>query len=166
MDEPSFRTKTGTCTITEGRLVLARQGARGAAAQATIGSSVTRARVLYGVAAVGFVYIGIRAISGGQSLVGGLLCFFALYLVLGVVRSQGLSAASEIPLAAIQRVELHRPRPPLTRGYFVVHFTEGPQTLRRLILLPGSLTGGTAEFDKAVAILEQSGVLKPQPAIA
>jgi hypothetical protein len=46
--ELSFRTKTGTCTITADQIILLRAGGRGRLAQFLFGSSITRAIVLYG----------------------------------------------------------------------------------------------------------------------
>jgi hypothetical protein len=156
-----FRTKTGTCTITADRIVLGREGLRGVAAQAWVGeSSVGRPLMVYGALAALLALYGLRLVTQHQLAVGALLCIVALLLARAIVQSRGLSATPEIPRASIQRIEANRPRPLLTRGYFVVHFTEASQARKRLIILPGSLSGGKAEFEYACAVLKQYELLK------
>ena len=125
-----------------------------------VGASLWGARITYVACATIFAFIGIRAILGTQPILGGLMCLAALYLALGVLRGRNLSAVPEIPLASIQKVEAHWPRPPLTRGYFIVHFTESQKPRQRIIMLPGSLSKGGAEFEKAIRVLTASGLLK------
>lgn len=119
-----------------------------------------RVLIVYLGLAAGFAFSGVRSIFDGQVVMGGLLCLFSLYLVQGVFRSRGLSAASEVLRASVQHVDVHRPRPPLTRGYFVVHFVENGEPRKRLIMLPGSLAGGRSEFEKAIRVLKTAGLLK------
>src|SRR5687768_7074196 len=61
-DSRSFRTKTGMCTITDDRIVLTRDGARGAAAGAVVGSSITRTLIIYLVLAAVLGFIGVRSV--------------------------------------------------------------------------------------------------------
>jgi hypothetical protein len=154
-----FRTKTGTCIISADRLVLQREGARGAAAEVLVGGSVGRVLVIYVIVAVVLGVLGVKGLLEGDVTMGGVLCGFALYLTVGVLRSRGLSATPEIPLASIERIEACAPRPPLTRGYFVVHFRENGVPRKRLVMLPGSLSGGAQEFDRAQRVLERAGLL-------
>jgi hypothetical protein len=155
-----FRTKTGTCTITEDRIVLAREGLRGVAAQGLVGSSVNRPLIIYSAVAAFLAFSGVRLILQQRAVEGALLCVASLLLARAVFRSRGLSATPEIPLASVQRVEAKRPRPPLTRGHFVVHFEEAGRPRKRLIILPGSLSGGTAEFNRAYGVLKECGLLR------
>jgi hypothetical protein len=154
-----FRTKTGFCTLEEDRLVLTREGVRGVVAEGVVGSSVARPLIIYGLLAVLLASLGARLVLQGQHLEGGLL-WAALLLGRAVFRSRSLSATPQLALASIQRVEPVRPRPPFTRGYFVVHFTEGGVARRRLIMLPGVASGGTGEFDRACAVFGACGLLK------
>ena len=156
----SFRTKTGTCTITDDRMVLSREGMRGVAAHALVGSSISRPLIVYVAVAAISAFSGVRSILDEQLVMGAFLCLFSLFLVHGIVRSRGLTAVPEILLSSIQRVEAHRPRPPLTRGYFVVHFLDNGLPRKRLVMLPGSLSGGGSEFAKALRVLEASGLMK------
>jgi hypothetical protein len=159
----AFRTKTGACTIEHDRIVLARTGPRGAVARMLIGSSIRRTLVIYIVlAAVSFVS-GLTLVFAEQRMAGGTVFLYGLLLLTGIVRSRGLSAVSEIPIAAIQRIEGHPPRPPLTRGYFVVYYTAEGKQFKRLIMLPGSLSGGGAEYNKALCVFDVAGLLTLKP---
>lgn len=154
----AFRTKTGTCSLADGRIVLSRTGARGALANSLVGSSVHRILAIYTALALITLYLGTRAIIASQPIFGGILVGMALLLVRGIWRSRGLSAASEIEFASVTSIEPHSPVPPLTRGYFVVHFKVGDKAFRRLIILPGIAEGGVAEFAKATSALRDAGL--------
>jgi hypothetical protein len=155
---PSFRTKTGVCTVEGGRLVLSRQGVRGEAAKVLVGASPRRVLLLYAIAAFMLGYVGVQSIRMGRLGAGIALCAAAALLAVSVMRSWNVSAAPQIPLSAIRRVEPHRGRAPLTRPYFVVHFDENKSLKKRLVMLPGVAQGGAAEFDKALEVLKQAGL--------
>ena len=159
MEERSFRTKTGRCELHDDRLVLERSGARGALAGAIFGSSVIRARVFYGVLVVVLVLLaGIDLIQGepGQAAIFLLL---AVFLGRGILKTRGLSATPVVMRAAIKRIEGRPPVAPVTRGYFIVHFEENGQALRRVVLLPGVLDGGGAEYTRAVELFRREGLV-------
>ena len=99
-----FRTKTGTCTITEDRIVLAREGLRGVAAHGLVGSSVSRPLIVYSALAAFLAFGGVKLILQNQAVEGTLLCVGSLLLARAVFHSRGLSATPEIPLASVQRV--------------------------------------------------------------
>ena len=76
----------------------------------------------------------------------------------GISRSRGLSAAPVLVRSEITRIEARAPSPPFTRGHFIVHFTQQGQALRRLVILPGTLEGGSAEYARAVELLRREGL--------
>jgi len=154
-----FRTKTGTCVITSEQILLERNGVRGMAASAIFGSSITRGLILYSVlAAVGLV-IGVASFFT-QDYFGAIL-FCGLGLVFGwnVWSSRHNSAASVIDRKAIRNIEAHPPRVPITRGYFVVHFDDKGVTRQRLIMLPGSMSNGSEEFERALCVMREVGLV-------
>jgi len=154
----SFRTKTGTCTVTAKEIVLSRHGARGWLAQRMFGDSIRRVLFLRGIIGAGCLLAGIYSLAGQDFVTGVLLILVALYCVSSLVASRGFSAASVMPVDSVVSIETHPPRPPVTRGYFVVHSLQGDKKRKRIIILPGSLSGGSQEFEKAVSVLRQSGL--------
>lgn len=164
-DQPvpfTFRTKTGVCTVTPDQIILTRSGVRGAAAEQVVGNSILRPLVLYSVLGGAALIGGLWSLARGPSFFGIFLLLVGILLLWNVVASRGNSASSVIPRAAIRAIEAHPPHPPMTRGYFNVFFTEDGQERTRIIMLPGSLADGQAEYERAESILRTSGLL-PTP---
>lgn len=160
---PSFRTKTGTCVIHADRLVLERSGPRGALANALFGHSVLRGQIFYGVMVVLLAMLAVLDAIQGDAAQAGLFLVLAVFLVRGILKSRGLSATPVIVRAAITRIEARPPMAPVTRGHFIVHFTENGRALRRLLILPGVLDGGAAEYARAIDLLRQEGLPFAEP---
>jgi hypothetical protein len=159
----TFRTKTGTCTITDSEIVLSREGVRGSVAEVTIGSSVPRLLLKYVVLAGILGYQAASALEEGALFTGYAFAGLAAFVLISAARSWDCSAAPRISRSSIRRVEARKPMPPLTRGYFVVHFMDGMKRRRRLIMLPGALSGGRGEFEHAVRIMREAGLLSMTP---
>jgi len=157
--EYSFRTKTGTCTITPDQIILTREGPRGAAAERFIGSSVRRALLIYALLGVGVLSLGLRYFYIGPAAAGVIPVLIGVYLLWNVITSRNCSAVPIINRTAIRTVEAHPPRPPITRGYFAVLFSENGKESKRLIMLPGSMHGGRAEYKHAAATMRASGLI-------
>ncbi len=156
---PTFRTKTGTCTITREQIVLTRQGVRGRVADALIGSvSTRRLLVLYTVLGLSFLSIGVLCLSRHLYVVAALAIAMGAFLLVNTVRSRNNSAAPVILRDQIQSITAKKPIPSATRGYFKVQFLQGSRSVTRLIILPGVLEDGQAEFDKAIAAFRSSGI--------
>lgn len=152
-----FKTKTGTCEVTRERLVLTRSGLTGNAARGLIGNSKIRVLVLYGIVGISaLVYAVIMILSEnyGQAALFGLI---GVYLGYNVFASLNNSATPEIERSEVENIVIHPPRPPLTRAYFVVHFLRDGKSKKRLILLPGSMSGGSNEYENALTILRDAG---------
>ena len=156
---PSFRTKTGLCTITPDRLLIARDGVRGVAARLVIGNSVTRVLLLYSVLALILLAVGLLFLLTARTVEGALMCLAAALLFRAVIRSRNNTAAPEISRAHIVSVEARGPREGLTRAYFTVHYRDGTAIKKRLIMLPGSLSSGAAEYQKARQVFIDAGLL-------
>ncbi len=156
---PKFRTKTGFCTITPDQIVLTRGGLRGQIAEVMYGSG-SRLSTLIRSAVIGFSLLGFgfylltrHATFGGVFLVA-----FGAYFLLNVVLSCNSSATPVIPRTQIQTIVACKPMPPTTRGYFTIAFLENSRQVQRLIILPGVLDGGEAEFQKALMVFQSCGL--------
>jgi hypothetical protein len=159
MGERIFRTKTGTCTVGPQQIVLTRQGFGGSLARLLYGQSILRLRILYGVSGTAALALGVWAFASDDYVTGVLLSAMALVCLWSLIASRGGSAATTIERSAITSVDVHEPHPPLTRGYFVVHFLEKGKECQRAIMLPGSMGGGGEEFKKAVLVMREAGFL-------
>jgi hypothetical protein len=157
--EHSFRTKTGTCTITMARIVLAREGIQGEAAERLFGKSMWRALAIHSLIGVSVLVFGAWSVSEGDYVWGGLCCLFGAIFLWNVIVSRNNSATPAIERSSIRLVEAHPPRPPRTRGYFVVRFAEGGKERKRLIMLPGSASGGSEEYTLACSMMREAGLL-------
>lgn len=155
----TFRTKTGTCTITSEQIILTREGTRGAFAQWALGNSIGRILLVYGLLGGSALAFGISSLLRGGMVEGVLLSVVGAYFLWGVFSSRHNSAAPILNRSAIRTVEAHPPRPPATRGYFAISFEEDGKMRKRLIILPGMLENGSEEYVRAESALRASGLL-------
>jgi hypothetical protein len=156
----TFETKTGFCHIFPDRIVLSRDGIAGEIASVTVGNNIARILVIYGMMALGFLAIAIDGYRKGilaQQIVPGVL---AVVLICSIVASRNNSAAPVIGRSRIRKVTFRKAIPGFTRSHFVVRFEDERGKLKkRLIMLPGSLTGGPKETEKAVKIMTEAGLI-------
>jgi hypothetical protein len=75
-------------------------------------------------------------------------------------RLHGDRFPSEVSRKHITRVEAHPPVTGITRGYFWIHYQDAGEIKKRIIILPGSLSGGALEYEKAKRIFELEGMMK------
>lgn len=154
-----FKTKTGYCHVTADRLVLTRDGILGNVAKVAVGNTITRILVIYGVFSVGLIYYAYDSFAKGQFMTGVFFGGLAAYLVYGISNSLNNSATPIIERKDIRKVTFKKAIPGLTRSRFEVDFEEGGKLKKRLILLPGSLSGGQDETPKAVEIMTSEKLL-------
>ncbi|GAB3832403.1 phosphoribosylaminoimidazolesuccinocarboxamide synthase [Hymenobacter jeollabukensis] len=159
-DNSVFKTKTGYCHVLPDNIVLTREGAIGQAAEAVAGNNIARPLALYGLFTAGLAYLAYDYYLQANY---GLTGFFSLLVVLlayGILRSLNNSAQPVLDRKHIQRVSFRPGLPGLTRAHFEVTFLDarGKQK-KRLIMLPGSLSDGKAETEKAVSIMRAEKLL-------
>jgi len=133
--ENSFRTKAGTCVITPSQIVLERQGLLGAIGKYVYGNNIYRALAIYGILGAELLTVGIWLLIAEDFLGAVLLCLVGVFFVGNVFLNWNASAAPTIDRSNIQSVSTRRPRPPLTRGYFVVWFSKNGKARKRFIML-------------------------------
>jgi hypothetical protein len=159
-NEYTFRTKTGVCTVSPSRLVLTRRGVVGKAAQATLGNSIYRVLIINGILGIAALVYGIWSLIDNNVASGLFFCIIGVFLLLNVILSRNNSVTGFIERSTVKSVEAHPPRPPFTRGYFIIHFLHNSKEHKRMVMLPGSLSGGNAEYPKALAIMKKTGWLE------
>lgn len=155
-----FKTKTGFCHILPDKIVLTRNGLRGDLAVVAAGSNIARLLITYTGLATVLFYVAYTAFRHGDT--GEAIFFGALgaFLLLGVLRSLNNSATPVIERSSIQSVRFVRGFTGLTRSRFEVRFAnEKGQIKKRLIMLPGTVTGGREEAQKALIIMRSENLI-------
>lgn len=159
--EKTFKTKTGFCHVLPDRIVLTRDGIIGNVAKVTVGNNVTRILIIYGVITIGLFYFALEAFQNGQALQPILFGLIGLYLIYGIINSLKNSATPIIDRQRIKEVKLKRAAKGLTRSRFEVLFEdEKGKIKKRLIMLPGSMTDGQNETERAIEIMTEEQLLK------
>ena len=80
-------------------------------------------------------------------------------LVWGILKSLNNSASPIIDRKTIRQVRFIHGKDGLTRSRFEVFFVEKGKVKKRLILLPGPLSDGEAETEKAVALMRNERLI-------
>jgi hypothetical protein len=153
-NEKKFKTKTGFCHILPDKIVLTRDGIIGNTSTIIVGNNISKILIIYGGFSVGLLYFTFDNYRNGQiaqSIVFGLMAFFLIY---SIVTSINNSATPIINRQKIKEIKFKKSVVGLTRSRFEVLFENDlGQIKRRIIMLPGSLTDGQAETEKAIKIM-------------
>ena len=155
---PSFRTKSGLCTVTPDQIVLTRVGLRGRFAELVLGSGTTRLLLTYAVLGIVLVGVGIYYLRQSKVVDAVIALAIGVLLLTNAFRSRRNTATPVIPRAAIQSIIATKPVAAMTRGYFAVEFLENARLVKRIIILPGILENGQAEYQKALEVFQSCGL--------
>jgi hypothetical protein len=155
----TFRTKTGFCHITADKIILARDGVIGNISKVTVGDNVARILIIYGLLSIGLIYFAYDSYVKGDMTMTLFFGLIGLYLVYGIVKSRNNSATPIIERKDIERITYNSGAAGLTRPRFEIEFNDRGQIKKRLIILPGTLTGGRSEADKAIQIMREERLL-------
>jgi len=153
-NEKTFKTKTGFCHILPDKIVLTRDGIIGNVATVTVGNNISRILIIYGGLSVGLFYFAFDNYRNGQIAQPILFGLLGIYLIYGIINSINNSATPIIDRQKIKEVKFKKAIVGLTRSRFEVLFeNDHGQIKKRLIMLPGSLTDGQNETEKAIKIM-------------
>ncbi len=158
--EKKFRTKTGYCHILEDKVVLTRDGNIGNIAEVTVGKTIYRILILYTLITIGLAYVAVGSFKNRDYFTAAIFMIIACYLLYGILSSLNNSATPVIERQSIKKIKFINGITGLTRSRFVVNFTNKKGKLKkRLIMLPGSLTGGQTETDIAYKIMSDEKLI-------
>lgn len=158
--ERKFRTKTGFCHILDDKIVLTRDGIIGDISKITVGNSITRTLIIYGLLSIGFLYYAYESYIEKDILFAVFFLLIVVFLIYGILSSLNNSATPIIERKSIQEIRVNKGISGLTRARFEVLFIdENGKTKKRLIMLPGSFTGGHTETDIALRIMTEEKLL-------
>jgi hypothetical protein len=159
-NEKTFKTKTGFCHILPDRIVLTRDGIIGNVAAVTVGNNISRILIIYGGISAGLFYYAFDYYKSGQIYLPILFGLLGLYLIYGILNSINNSATPIIDRNKIRDVKFKKAFIGLTRSHFEVMFEdEKGKIKKRLIMLPGSMTDGQNETEKALRIMTEEKII-------
>ena len=152
--------KTGFCHISSDRIVLSRDGVIGNVSKVTVGNNIAKILVIYGCIAIGLFYFTFEAYKNGHTLQSILLGLLGLFLIFVIMTGLNNSATPIIERQSIKEVKFKKAILGITRSRFEIMFEdENGKIKKRLIMLPGSLTDGQNETEKAVRIMKKEKLL-------
>ena len=160
-NEKRFRTKTGYCHILSDKIVLTRDGIIGNLAKVTVGNTISRPLIIYGLFSIVLIYYAFDSFKKEDTVSAIFFMVIAVLFIYGILRSLNNSATPIIERQSIQRIKFIKGLIGLTRTRFEVYFTDNNgKTKKRLIMLPGSLTGGQTETDIAYRIMIEEKLIE------
>lgn len=152
--EKTFKTKTGYCHVLPDRIVLSRDGIIGNVVKVTVGNEISSTLIIYGALSIGLFYIAFQRFQRGERADPLFFGLVGLYLIYGILSSMNNFATPIIEREKIKEVKFKRSIAGLTRSRFEVFFEDKQgKRKKRLIMLPGSLTNGENETEKALQIM-------------
>jgi len=159
-NEKTFRTKTGYCQVFPDKIVLSRSGVQGGMAKVMVGDRIGRVLIIYSALALYFGYESWIAFGQGQTISAILFLILAILFTYNVIRSRNNSATPVLDRSSIERVVFKAAVPGATRAVFEVYFIDARgKERKRMIMLPGSLTGGPEATEKALRIMREERLL-------
>ncbi len=155
-----FRTKTGFCHVLNDKIVLTRDGVIGNISNVVVGKGITRILVINGVVSIALLYSAYIDFRKGELFLPVLYGLLGGWLIYGVLSSLNNSATPIIERSKIKSIKFRKAITGLTRSVFIVFFEDkNGKVKKRLIMLPGSLTGGKEETEKAMNIMSEEGLI-------
>lgn len=156
----TFITKTGFCHVLPDKIVLTRDGIIGNVAKVTVGNNISRILLIYSGLSCLLMYAAYDFYLQGQIAKTILFGLIAVYLVYGIINSLNNSATPIIYRDKIKDVKLKKAIAGLTRSRFEIKFEDDDGKIKkRLIILPGSISGGPNETEKAIKIMTEEKLL-------
>ena len=159
--EKTFITKTGFCHVLPDKIVLTRDGIIGNVAKVTVGNNISRILLIYSSLSCFLIFAAYDFYLQEQIAKTILFGLIAAYLIYSILNSLNNSATPIIYRDNIKEVKLKKAIPGLTRTRFEIKFEDDNGKIKkRLIMLPGSMSGGTDETEIAIKIMIEEKLLK------
>ncbi|WP_417366255.1 phosphoribosylaminoimidazolesuccinocarboxamide synthase [Flavobacterium beibuense] len=157
--EKKFKTKTGYCHILPDNIVLTRDGVLGEISKITVGNTMVRSMVLYSLFLLYLIYKVVTLYGIGDMVRAILHLAVAALLFFVLLKSMNNSATPVIPRNKIKSVTFKKATA-LTRACFLIDFEDEKGKLKkRLIMLPGSMSGGQEAVEDAVKIMQEEKLI-------
>jgi hypothetical protein len=157
----TFKTKTGFCHVEKDNIILTRDGIIGNISKITTNNKISRILIIYSGLSFFLLYNASKAYKTGERMFSLYFVLLAIFLIYGILKSWNNSATPIIERNRIKDVKFINAKSGLTRSRFEILFEDTNGKLKkRLIMLPGSLSDGRIETDKALEIMKKEGFIK------
>lgn len=151
----TFKTKTGFCHILPHKIILTRDGIIGNVAKAAVGKNTSRVLVIYGVLSTFLLYSALDSFQRDEFPISIVYSIVGLFLIYGIFTSLNNSATPIIERNKIKSVKFKKAIFGITRSRFEILFEENNGKIKkRIIMLPGSMSNGQKETEKAIRIMK------------
>jgi hypothetical protein len=154
--EKKFKTKTGFCHILPDKIILTRDGIIGNVAKVTVGNNISRILIIYSGLSIFLIYSAYNYFQKEQISISVLYGIVGLFLIYAIFASLNNSATPIIERSKIKSVKFKKAAFGITRSRFEILFEENNGKIKkRLIMLPGSMSNGQKETEKARKIMKE-----------
>ncbi len=158
--EKTFRTKTGYCHILPDKVVLTRDGIPGNIAKVTVGNTIYRVLFIYSIISCLLIYAMYDLYQKEHFFLVNLYGLIVLFLLYGIISSLNNSTTPVIDRNKIRSIVFRKGIPGLTRSRFEIKFEdEAGKIKQRLIMLPGSMSDGANETEKALKMMAEEKLM-------
>jgi len=159
-NEKRFKTKIGFCHILPDKIILTRDGVTENLTPVASGNNIANILVIYIVIACGLLYFAFDEYQKENIVDALFAALIGLGLIYGVVISRNNSSTPIIDRNKIKEIKFTKGLLGLTRSRFEVLFEdENNKIKKRLIMLPGSMTGGQDATKAALKIMTEENLI-------
>lgn len=156
-----FRMKRGFCHLLPDRIVFSTHAKiAGISNENTVSARITSRFFLLLLSALYF-YMSYSSYQDGKYFFTAFFAFFFILNLISVIQSFQYTLINVIDKASIKEVRFIKGIQYLTRSRFDITYTDAQGLEKhRLILLPGSLTGGAQATAKALDLMIEEGLIE------
>jgi hypothetical protein len=155
-----FKTKTGFCHILNDKIILTSDGNIDDISKFNTSNTIKRNLIFYGISGFLLIFLTYTGFKENDWFKIIITCSFGIYLIYVVITSINYSNIPVINRDRIKKVTFYPAKKFLTRAYFKVDFENDRNKIKsRLIMLPGSLSSGLKETNKAYNIMCEQGLI-------
>ena len=155
-----FKTKTGFCHILNDKIILTSDGNIDDISKFNPSNTINRNLIFYGISGLLLIFLTYTGFKEKDWYKIIITCGFGIYLIYGAIKSINHSNIPVIDREKIKIITFYPAKKFLTRAYFKVDFEDDKNNIKsRLIMLPGSLSSGLKETNKAYNIMYEQRLI-------
>jgi len=121
---------------------------------------VSQILLRYTIIALFLLYYGYDKYLEERYVIAGSCVLIALLLIVGLLTSRNNSSRNIIKRSEIKEVKFVKGLAGLSRSRFEIYIDDTGKRKRRLVLLPGSMSGGKEETKKALEIMKKEDLYR------